>query len=274
LLDDVREMCMLAGLFFQTVSGQYQQALDMFDFTLICAVALEGHDSLVVAASNVNISIVLDNMGKLEEARVHLQKGLEIQLKDLGSEHLDVAASYTGLGNVFKSQGKYEEALEMHTKSLDIKTRILGGDSHLNVAASYNNVAIIYSKPGKYEEALEMYKTSFAIDIRILGGDSHPSVAASYCNMGVVLEKTGKYEEALEMYTKSLEIELGSMATATQAWPIQSITVYNLALTHKKRKETDIARQLFLECEQIYTTAYGPDNRETVDAARQASRCV
>ena len=49
---------------------------------------------------------------------------------------------------------------------------------------------------------------------------------------------------------------------------------YNLALLHKKRKETDIARQLFLECEQIYTVVYGPDHRETVDAVRQASLCV
>ena len=44
---------------------------------------------------------------------------------------------------------------------------------------------------------------------------------------------------------------------------------YNLALLHKKRKETDIARQLFLECEQIYTIVYGPHHRETVDAVRQ-----
>ena len=49
---------------------------------------------------------------------------------------------------------------------------------------------------------------------------------------------------------------------------------YNLALLHKKRKETDIARQLFRECEQIYASVYGPDHSETVDAARQASRCV
>ena len=49
---------------------------------------------------------------------------------------------------------------------------------------------------------------------------------------------------------------------------------YNLALLHKKRKETDIARQLFLECEQIYTIVYGPHHRETVDAVRQASLCV
>ena len=49
---------------------------------------------------------------------------------------------------------------------------------------------------------------------------------------------------------------------------------YNLALLRRQRNETDIARQLFRECEQIYITVYGPDHSETVDAARQASRCV
>ena len=48
---------------------------------------------------------------------------------------------------------------------------------------------------------------------------------------------------------------------------------YNLALLHKGRKETEMARQLFLECEQIYSAVYGPDHNETQDAARQASRC-
>ena len=46
---------------------------------------------------------------------------------------------------------------------------------------------------------------------------------------------------------------------------------YNLALLHKKRKETDVAQQLFLECEQIYTTVYGPEHSEKVGAARQDS---
>ena len=54
--------------------------------------------------------------------------------------------------------------------------------------------------------------------------------------------------------------------------PSVAASKYNLALLRRKRNETDIARQLFRECEQIYITVYGPDHSETVDAARQASR--
>ncbi len=39
----------------------------------------------------------------------------------------------------------------------------------------------------------------------------------------------------------------------------------NLALLRRHRNETDIARQIFLECEQIYTIVYGPHHRETVE---------
>ena len=48
LLGDLRGMCMSAGNFFATVGGQYQQALSMFEFTLVCALALEGHDSPLI----------------------------------------------------------------------------------------------------------------------------------------------------------------------------------------------------------------------------------
>jgi hypothetical protein len=42
------EMCTSAGLFFKTVGGQYRHALGMYQVILVCAVALEGHDSLYV----------------------------------------------------------------------------------------------------------------------------------------------------------------------------------------------------------------------------------
>ena len=44
--------------------------------------------------------------------------------------------------------------------------------------------------------------------------------------------------------------------------PSVAASKYNLALLRRKRNETDIARQLFRECEQIYITVYGPDHSE------------
>ena len=44
--------------------------------------------------------------------------------------------------------------------------------------------------------------------------------------------------------------------------PRVATSKYNLALLRRQRNETDIARQLFRECEQIYFTVYGPDHSE------------
>ena len=46
-----------------------------------------------MAGSHVNNGNVLRSIGKYEEALAQMQKGLEIQLKLLGSEHLLVADS-------------------------------------------------------------------------------------------------------------------------------------------------------------------------------------
>ena len=78
-------------------------------------------------------------MGQPEEALVHLQKGLEIKLKLLGSDHPSVAASYSSMGVVLERTGKYEEALEMYSKSLEIDIRV-HGDSHLLVADTWNKM--------------------------------------------------------------------------------------------------------------------------------------
>ena len=49
-----------------------------------------------------------------DNALVQLQKGLEIHLRVLGSEHPHVAVSYKNIGNVYSAQGKHDEALLQH----------------------------------------------------------------------------------------------------------------------------------------------------------------
>jgi hypothetical protein len=73
------------------------------------------------------------------EALVHLQKGLEIRLKLLGSEHPSVATSCTNIGNVYMRMGDLENALVQHQKGLEIKLKLLGSE-HPHVDTSYHNL--------------------------------------------------------------------------------------------------------------------------------------
>ena len=68
-----------------------------------------------------------------------------------------------------------------------------------------------------------------------LEGGDHLDVAKSY-NIGNVYDSQGKYEEALDMLTKSLDIK--TRIYGGDNHPSVANTKYNLALLHKKRKET------------------------------------
>ena len=109
--------------------------------------------------------------------------------------------------------------------------------------------------------------STFAQIAQEIGGPC-AMLAAQYSNLGWSCSLRGEDEHAFEYYRKALEMNIkvsGHLHTDV------ADSKYNLALQHKKRKETSIARQLLLECEQIYTTAYGSDHSKTLACKREAS---
>ncbi len=272
LLEDVRVNCMTAGLFFKTVGGQYQQALGMYEFSLVCAVALEGHDSTLVAKSLLNTGNLLVAMGRHEEARAQVQKGLDVYLAVYGPNHLDVATSYMGLGNVYESLGKYEEALEMHTKSLDIKTRILGrwlpeDSRHLLVAQSYCNMGTVCHRLGQYERSLEYFQKDLDITMKI-SGQHCPDVARSRTNTGCTLIVMGKHEEALVHLQKALQIQLKHLGSEH---PDAAASKTNIGSVFKAMGKKSEAKQMFTEAASIHRKVLGPDHPLTKQLERSAA---
>jgi tetratricopeptide (TPR) repeat protein len=220
LLGVVHGMCMSAGTFFQTVGGQYQQALGMHEFALVCALALEGHDSPDVASSRNGIGNVLGRMEKHEEALVEYQQALRVFLAIHGQEHVSVAASFNNVGNSYNTLGQREKALEYYQKSLDIHTRVVGSD-HLLVAASFNNLGNAYMSKGDLENTLvskgDLEKRTYSASkgprdpntcVDPLLAASHPLVADSLNNIGIVYGKKGDRAANTEMATKAYHIFL------------------------------------------------------------------
>jgi tetratricopeptide (TPR) repeat protein len=83
------------------VQGKYEEALEMYTKSLAIRTRIYGDSHLDVAKSDGNLGNVLADMGKPEEALVHLQRGVEIKLKLLGSEDPLVPASYQNLAGVY-----------------------------------------------------------------------------------------------------------------------------------------------------------------------------
>jgi tetratricopeptide (TPR) repeat protein len=66
------------------------------------------------AATESNIGNVLSEQGDYENALVHLNRALEIDLKTVGPCHESVAATEDNIGCVLQSKGDYENALLRH----------------------------------------------------------------------------------------------------------------------------------------------------------------
>ena len=142
--------------------------------------------------------------------------------------------------------GQYERALEAYSKSLDIKIQVLD-QHHPSLADTKYNM-------GDYEKALFHF----------------PDVARSHGNIGNV-HRLGNLEKALFHLGKANEVFISVFGGEHP--PSLADTKYNMALLHEKRGERHLAKQLYLECEAVYATVYGPDHSETIDAKQEASDC-
>lgn len=104
-------------------------------------------------------------VGAYREARLYLERTLEITERMLGEEHSETATSLNNLAILLKNQGDYERALEIQEKVL--------GEEHPDTATSLNNLANLLSDQGDYEGAKSLYERALEIREKILG-EEHP----------------------------------------------------------------------------------------------------
>ena len=138
-----------------------------------------------------------------------------------------------------------------------------------DVAATIHNIGVVYRKLGRYEEALVQYGEAQEVYVAVYG-HMHLDTAKAQENMVIVYSDQGKLEKALEIYNSILQTKIRVCCDDSSH---VADTKNNMALLHKERSETAAAKELFLECEAIYTKVFGEGHSKTTDAAQQARDC-
>ena len=95
-LGDVQSICMKAGMFFSELGGQFRQSLSVYEYALVCGVALSGHDHLNVAKTQNN------------------------------SKSLDIKIKVAGQASVHGHQGDHVHAQALLQKALDNRMQVVG----------------------------------------------------------------------------------------------------------------------------------------------------
>ena len=202
---------------------------------------------------------VLEDQGKLDEAKTTYERALLGFEKALGPDHPTTLATVHNLGGLLYAQGKLDEAKIMWERVLVGFEKVLGPD-HPNTLATVLCVGVLLKDQGKLDEAKTMYDRALAGYEKAMGPD-HTSTLDMVNNLAVLLKDQGKLDEAKAMYERALtglEKALGPDHTSTLS------TASNIGELLLDQGKLDEAKTLLNRALQGLTKAAGPDHMFTL----------
>jgi tetratricopeptide (TPR) repeat protein len=147
--------------------GHYDAALPLRERVLHIVEAAHGPDSESTAAALHNLGVLLLNMGRLEEARTHLERARAIRARDAKGAR-DLAQTHSVLGAVLARLGDTEGALHEADEALHA-TEAAVGPEHPELAIALLNHGQTYSLADRCDVALASYDRGEALATSKLG---------------------------------------------------------------------------------------------------------
>ena len=210
---------------------------------------------LVLSALN-ELTIALQNQGKLKDAVVVYQDLLRRQVGVFGEPHEVLVGTLNGIGTTYYDLGDYEAAERELRRSLDM-LYALGSRSTLVDARVSTNLARTLWEAGRGEEAIEQYRR--ALDIfrqRVEAGS--PSLGAPLTFLGGALCSEAQVDEGEALLDEARQIYLDRLGADH----------YRLALLDGTRAKCAVGRGLPAEARDLLESAkarlvghFGADHR-------------
>jgi tetratricopeptide (TPR) repeat protein len=168
--------------------------------------------SHIIAVLADLIGCIYCKSGDYVKAQDWLEKGLNINEKVFGIDHLNTTGSLNNLAGLYCIMGRYKEAELLFRRALQIRSETLG-EVHSDTALCLNKLAELYHSLGRYEEAELLYTRALSI-VQTIFGEKHMYAAIVLNNQAGLYRSLGRYEEAESLYKRSLSIReeiLGGM---------------------------------------------------------------
>ncbi len=213
-----------------------------------------------------NLGNTYADLGRLDEAEVHLREALAIDRQVLTEEDgADLAITLNNLGSLLADQDRFAEAIELHRESLALRRRFHGEPSPA-VLVSLNNLGFAQSGLGD-DEAAERTLRDALRDSELIYGDAHPQTAIAWANLAAPLRKLGRHEEAEQLARRALAVFARS--TGDRSWRVGTVRSSLGAVLLDQGRLAEAERELLLSWE-ILGAALGEDSK----AARVAARSL
>lgn len=127
------------GLFYDTIQGRHNEAIEQYSRALAIKEVLYGpkHDTLAITLSN--LGMIYEHQDLHHKALERFLRAIEIKEKTFGPDHPDVALFCINAGASFGRTGDFEKANTYLTRALKIRRIVFGPDhdSTLKVVAFF-----------------------------------------------------------------------------------------------------------------------------------------
>ena len=207
------------------------------------------------------------NKAELEEAKVALERALEISQATFGSNHPNAATCINNLGRILQELGDVEGARANYERALAIDEAAYGPD-HTAVAVHLNNIGTILEDQGDLEGARANFERALIIDEAGYGPD-HPEVATGLTNLGLVLLHLGNLADARANCERALMID---EKTYGLDHPEVATDLNNLGVVLEAQGDYDGARASYERAERILNEFLGENHPLTLHARKNLER--
>jgi len=155
-----------------------------------------GADHANVAGALHNLGLLLNGLGRYDEAMTYSQRELTILQKALPPEHPHLAEARLGLASHYYETSRFDEAAEILKEALASFEAAEGRES-LGVSACLNNLGRILENQGENEKSIPLFAEAVAIRRKLLG--RHPETAFTLLNYGTALMALGRIHDAADV---------------------------------------------------------------------------
>lgn len=245
-------------------AGDLDEALELYERAIGVYVGAWGERSMRTATVRTNSALLLDQMGRLDEAAEQFGMALETQRAMSGSRATPgLAHTSKLLGNLLRRLGRLEEAEAMLRESVAQHHELFDG-RHVNEAYAMSDLASVLTTSDRFNEALELFERAREIIVREKGED-HISVGVLDATAAEAMMKGGRAEEAIAMHRRAIGVYRRTYPEA-HFYITRGKSALAQALAHGKqfeegerviREVIDTLTRLGGESNQDLTYAYG-----------------
>ena len=183
-----------------------------------------------LAAFLLNLAVVYNRLGQLEQARAVYQETLQITKKMYGPRDQRVARVLNTLSTNYYALGKYNESVEALLEALSIHEEI-HGDCHPNVGETLYFLGFTYRAKGELQNSLEMLSRALQIKQQYYGA-LHFMVAEVLHDLSNTQRELNMLDDALQNAERCIKIFRNSLKenSSSYATAINSLGHIHLAL--------------------------------------------